>query len=139
MIIGPYKPDGSTWGCDRDVCNGTFIDGQYVYVGSDKFPYVVGCWGPGPDPAFAPTCSNSGCGANSGSSSANSSSTPTNNIFLTNIDSRSGSRVDRENIPESLLDSDTGLFKDANMDDGAYARVFTASTLALTTAMATLF
>ena len=35
VIIGPYKSDGSTWGCDRDICNGTFIDGQYVYVGSD--------------------------------------------------------------------------------------------------------
>ena len=27
MIIGPHKSDGSTWGCDRDVCNGNFIDG----------------------------------------------------------------------------------------------------------------
>ena len=35
MIIGPYKEDGSIWGCDRDVCNGAFVDGNYVYVGSD--------------------------------------------------------------------------------------------------------
>ena len=26
LILGPYKQDGSTWGCaDRDVCNGAFI------------------------------------------------------------------------------------------------------------------
>ena len=63
MIIGPYKKDGTNWGCDRDVCNGNFIDGQYVYVGSSSFPYVVGCWGPGPEPEFAPTCTNNGCSA----------------------------------------------------------------------------
>ena len=63
LIIGPYKPDGSQWGCDRDVCNGAFIGDQYVYVGSDRFPYVVGCWGPGPSIEYSPTCSNSGCGA----------------------------------------------------------------------------
>ena len=63
MIIGPYKPDGEIWGCDRDVCNGSFVDGSYVYVGSDNFPYVVGCWGPGPDPLYQPGCSNSGCGS----------------------------------------------------------------------------
>lgn len=62
MIIGPYTPEGDFWGCDRDVCNGRFIDGQYVYVGSANFPYVVGCWGPGPDPLYQPSCSNSGCG-----------------------------------------------------------------------------
>ena len=74
VIIGPYKSDGTTWGCDRDVCNGAFIDGQYVYVGSDNFPYVVGCWGPGPDPAFAPTCSNSGCSARGVPATSNNSS-----------------------------------------------------------------
>jgi len=63
MIIGPYKADGTTWGCDRDVCNGAFVDGSYVYVGSDNFPYVVGCWGPGPDPLYQPGCSSSGCGS----------------------------------------------------------------------------
>ena len=68
MIIGPYKPDGTTWGCDRDVCNGVFLNSSYVYVGSDNFPYVVGCWGPGPEHVHAPTCSNNGCGARSGSS-----------------------------------------------------------------------
>ena len=73
MIIGPYKPDGTTWGCDRDVCNGNFIDGQYVYVGSSSFPYVVGCWGPGPDPKHAPTCTNNGCSSRpSGSGGFNS-------------------------------------------------------------------
>jgi hypothetical protein len=67
MIMGPYKgTDGSTWACaDRDVCNGAFIDDVYVYVGSETFPYVVGCWGPGPAVNHAPTCSSSGCGAES--------------------------------------------------------------------------
>ena len=63
VIIGPYKEDGSNWQCDRDVCNGTFIDGQYVYVGSDQFPYVVGCWGPGPAPLYQPGCTSNGCGS----------------------------------------------------------------------------
>ena len=31
MILGPYKEDGSKWGCSqRDVCNGAFIGDQYV-------------------------------------------------------------------------------------------------------------
>lgn len=71
MIIGPYKPDGTTWGCERDVCNGAFVDGSYVYVGSDNFPYVVGCWGPGPDPLYKPSCTNSGCGSLAGSATSN--------------------------------------------------------------------
>lgn len=81
MIIGPYKQDGNMWGCDRDVCNGNFIDGSYVYVGSGNFPYVVGCWGPGPDPSFAPTCTNGGCDSRgtsvliAGQDSINSNST----------------------------------------------------------------
>ena len=63
VILGPYKSDGTTWGCaDRDVCNGAFVDGSYVYVGSDTFPYVVGCWGPGPAHQYVPGCTNSGCG-----------------------------------------------------------------------------
>ena len=64
IIMGPHKSDGEQWGCDdRDVCNGAFVNGSYVYVGSDTFPYVVGCWGPGPDNQFSPTCSAAGCGA----------------------------------------------------------------------------
>ena len=64
LILGPYKQDGSTWSCaDRDVCNGAFIGDQYVYVGSSTFPYVVGCWGPGPSTkAYKPGCTNNGCG-----------------------------------------------------------------------------
>ena len=64
IVIGPYKSDGTTWGCaDRDVCNGAFVNGSYVYVGSDTFPYVVGCWGPGPAPLYEPGCSSNGCGS----------------------------------------------------------------------------
>ena len=77
MIIGPYKADGTTWGCDRDVCNGNFIDGSYDYVGSDQFPYVVGCWGPGPDPAYGPTCSTNACSARSTTSQTTTGSSTT--------------------------------------------------------------
>lgn len=64
LIMGPYKNDqGDEWTCqDRDVCNGAFIGDQYVYVGSKEFPYVVGCWGPGPAPEYQPGCTNNGCG-----------------------------------------------------------------------------
>ena len=76
IVIGPYKSDGSTWGCaDRDVCNGAFVDGSYVYVGSDTFPYVVGCWGPGPAPLHVPGCTTNGCGATE-SNTSSTSSTP---------------------------------------------------------------
>ena len=62
--MGPRKnTSGDLWTCaDRDVCNGAFIGDQYVYVGSDQFPYVVGCWGPGPKPEYEPGCTKNGCG-----------------------------------------------------------------------------
>ena len=64
IIIGPHKPDGTTWDCaDRDVCNGAFVNGSYVYVGSSTFPYVVGCWGPGPAHLYKPSCSFNSCGS----------------------------------------------------------------------------
>ena len=64
VIIGPYMSTGSVWTCDdRDVCNGATISGSYVYVGSDTFPYMVGCWGPGPSThTYMPTCTSTGCG-----------------------------------------------------------------------------
>ena len=62
--MGPYKDaSGTRYDCtNRDVCNGAFVGDQYVYVGSETFPYVVGCWGPGPDPQYKPCCSTNGCG-----------------------------------------------------------------------------
>ena len=74
---------------DRDQCNGAFIDGQYVYVGSHEFPYVVGCWGPGPEVEFAPDCSNNTCG------STDSSTTP-------------GAEEDDDNSDDGSDSSDTG-------------------------------
>ena len=64
LIMGPYKDSsGTRYDCtNRDVCNGAFVGDQYVYVGSETFPYVVGCWGPGPDPEYKPCCSTNGCG-----------------------------------------------------------------------------
>lgn len=65
VIVGPYNADGELWDCSEyDVCNGTFIsDGSYVYVASAKFPYTVGCWGPGADltSGVATSCSSKGC------------------------------------------------------------------------------
>jgi len=67
LIMGPYKnSEGDLWTCeDRDVCNGAFVGKQYVYVGSDSFPYVLGCYGPGPKPEYKPSCTNNGCGSKS--------------------------------------------------------------------------
>lgn len=66
IILGPYKSDGTRYGCDdRDQCNGAFVGDDadvYAYVGSGEFPYVVGCWGPGPAATVAPSCSNNACG-----------------------------------------------------------------------------
>ena len=91
LIMGPYKnSSGDEWSCeDRDQCNGAFIDGQYVYVGSHEFPYVVGCWGPGPEVEYAPDCSNNTCG------STDSSTTP-------------GAEEDDDNSDDGSDSSDTG-------------------------------
>lgn len=101
MIIGPYKPDGTTWGCDRDVCNGAFVDGSYVYVGSDNFPYVVGCWGPGPSAVYLPTCTSNGCGTGS------NNTTPTDNSSNNNSN---GSTTD--NTINVLPTADKGAMSD---------------------------
>ena len=64
LIVGPYNEEGNWWGCqERDICNGAFIgdDNQYVYVATTTFPYVAGCWGPGPIQEYEADCSNSNC------------------------------------------------------------------------------
>lgn len=63
VIYGPYNGDGELWSCDdHDVCNGFFLDdGSYGYASTSTFPYIVGCWGPGPAQQYAVTCSDSGC------------------------------------------------------------------------------
>jgi len=50
IIVGPYNKDGELWSCEQhDVCNGVFLaDNSYAYATTYTFPYVVGCWGPGP-------------------------------------------------------------------------------------------
>ena len=49
VIVGPYNQDGELWGCgDHDVCNGAFVGDNYVYVSTTTFPYILGCFGPGP-------------------------------------------------------------------------------------------
>ena len=61
IILALHDSNGDMWSCDNhDVCNGTFVGDDkdvYAYVATETFPYIVGCWGPGPQPQFAPTCS----------------------------------------------------------------------------------
>ena len=63
VIYGPYNADGELWGCDdHDVCNGFFLDdGSYGYASTSTFPYIVGCWGPGPAQEYAVSCSSYSC------------------------------------------------------------------------------
>jgi len=50
IIYGPYNANGEIWACeDVDVCNGFWLtDGSYGYASTTFYPYLVGCWGPGP-------------------------------------------------------------------------------------------
>ena len=60
--MGTYNADGELWTCeDHDICNGTFIDGNYVYLSTTTFPYILGCFGPGTAQEYAVTCSSSSC------------------------------------------------------------------------------
>ena len=63
MIYGPYNESGEFWTCDdHDICNGAFIEGNYVYLSTKTFPYVLGCFGPGPQQTEqVPSCSNVSC------------------------------------------------------------------------------
>ena len=63
MVYGPYNSEGELWSCaDHDVCNGAFIDGNYVYLSTTTFPYILGCFGPAEGTqTYAVTCSTSGC------------------------------------------------------------------------------
>jgi hypothetical protein len=65
IIYGPWNTaTGNQWTCaERDVCNGrTMPDGSYAYVATTEFPYLVGCWGPGPLQTYKSTCTTSSCG-----------------------------------------------------------------------------
>ncbi len=76
LIYGPYKEDGSFWGCaDHDVCNGAFIDGNYAYVSTKTFPYILGCFGPGPQQTFDVTCSTNSCPSSDDSGSGSGAMT----------------------------------------------------------------
>ena len=50
VIVGPYNSNGELWTCDEtDICNGVFLkDNSYAYAATQNFPYMIGCWGPGP-------------------------------------------------------------------------------------------
>jgi hypothetical protein len=62
LLYGPYNSDGELWTCDdHDICNGTFIDGNYAYLSTTTFPYVLGCFGPATLQTHAATCSNNSC------------------------------------------------------------------------------
>lgn len=53
VIYGPYNEDHELWTCDdHDICNGRFftdMDNSYAYIVTQTHPYVIGCWGPGPN------------------------------------------------------------------------------------------
>jgi len=120
VILGPHKSDGDTWECDdRDVCNGAFVDGSYVYVGSQEFPYVVGCWGPGPDNQYAPTCTDNGC---SGSTSTDDSSdTTTDDSSDTTTDDSSDTTTDtaEDESADSGFTTDLGAIESIVLSSAA--------------------
>jgi hypothetical protein len=64
VIFGPFNSAGELWGCDDvDACNGFWLDdGSYAYASTSFFPYLVGCWGPGPSLTYEVTCSTNACG-----------------------------------------------------------------------------
>lgn len=68
VIYGPYNNNLELWSCeDVDVCNGFWVwDGSYGYASTSHFPYIVGCWGPGPAVNHGVTCSENGCGTGGG-------------------------------------------------------------------------
>lgn len=63
MIYGPYNSEGELWDCsEKDFCNGTFVDGNYVYVSTTTFPYILGCFGPAATTqTYGVTCSSASC------------------------------------------------------------------------------
>ena len=63
IIVGPYNKDGELWSCqEHDICNGVFLDdNSYAYAMTYTFPYVVGCWGPGPKQQYRATCTTRSC------------------------------------------------------------------------------
>jgi len=76
IILGPYNSDGHAWSCDdHDICNGAVVDGQYVYVSTETFPYVVGCWGPGAQQTNNVSCSTNSCPKSSTSNAGKASLT----------------------------------------------------------------
>ena len=67
VIYGPYNANDELWSCDEvDICNGFWLaDDSYGYASTTFYPYLVGCWGPGPTTReFEPTCSSNICGGN---------------------------------------------------------------------------
>jgi len=56
--MGPYKEDGSLWStCEVDVCNGVYLNDEYVYVTTVFHPYTVACFSRGNWDEFIPKCS----------------------------------------------------------------------------------
>ncbi|CDW87712.1 lipoprotein [Stylonychia lemnae] len=59
-ILGPYKADGSVWSaCEVDLCNGAYVNNEYVYVTTVFHPYTISCFARGNWPVFTPACSKS--------------------------------------------------------------------------------
>lgn len=63
MILGPYHDDGTLYDCTAyDQCGGTTsADGSYVYIFSNKYPYINDCYGPAPPKVYQASCSQNTC------------------------------------------------------------------------------
>ena len=57
-IYGPKNSNGDYWQpCDVDYCNGVYLNGEYVYVATYFFPYIMACYGPSNNGLLIPSCS----------------------------------------------------------------------------------
>ncbi|CAF1131715.1 unnamed protein product [Adineta steineri] len=90
VIYGPYLSSGTRVITGFDVCNGMFYDsiGNYAYFATSTYPYLVGCFGPGNYPSFAPNCTTNGVSSYNMSSYAisflsNSATSSTNTTTTT--------------------------------------------------------
>ena len=62
IIYGPYLSSGTNINSGVDICNGMFYNSgrDYAYFATRKYPYIIGCFGPGNYPSFGPKCTTNG-------------------------------------------------------------------------------
>ena len=53
------------------MCNGAFLDGNYVYLSTTTFPYILGCFGPAAvTQSYTVSCSTASCPTDDGDTGA---------------------------------------------------------------------